>query len=79
MNTIDTHLLEKSDLKKLTKILGVRPDWHEPDESDITIKFVDGTFDNAYHNDNECHIIIYKDKVEQARVNMASLLGWASS
>jgi len=79
MNTLDTHLLEKADLKKLVKALGVRPDWHEPDEAEVTIKFLDGTFDNAYHDDTEAHIIVYKDKVEKARINVASLLGWASN
>jgi len=79
MNTLDTHLLEKADLKKLVKALGVRPDWHEPDEQGVTIKFVNGSFDNACHSDDEAHIIVYQDKVEKARINVASLLGWASN
>ena len=42
-------LRERHELVQLARELGVRPDWHEPDEQDVTAR-VEGTplnFDNA--------------------------------
>jgi hypothetical protein len=42
-------ITEQHELVELARELGVRPDWHEPDEQGITARFdgTDGDFDNA--------------------------------
>lgn len=44
-------ITERAELVALARELGVRPDWHEPDEQGITARFdgTDGDFDNAGH------------------------------
>ena len=37
----------REEMKELQKELGVRHDWHEPDESGVEIIFVGRKFDNA--------------------------------
>ena len=37
----------QDDLVALANRLGVRPDWHEPDEQDVTAQVHGGSFDNA--------------------------------
>lgn len=37
----------RQELRELAKELGVRPDWHEPDEQDLTAEFGGQSFDNA--------------------------------
>lgn len=34
-------------LKDVAAVLGVRPDWHEPDEQEVTAKVFGSSFDNA--------------------------------
>lgn len=42
-------IIERAELVALARELGVRPDWHEPDEQGLTARFdgTDGDFDNA--------------------------------
>lgn len=42
-------ITEQAELVTLARELGVRPDWHEPDEQGLTARFdgTDGDFDNA--------------------------------
>ncbi len=37
----------RDDLIALANRLGVRPDWHEPDEQEVTASVHGGSFDNA--------------------------------
>lgn len=67
---------------ELKKSLGVRDDWHEPDEQEVTVDMVKGSkayrFDNAFCNEREHHIIIMKNNKPVASVNLALLCSWAS-
>jgi len=83
---IDKWIETSMELKELKLKLGVRNDWHEPDEQDLTIEMVDGRFDNAFGDESEAHVIIthtdptytVDDEVRYA-VNAANLLAWASA
>jgi hypothetical protein len=77
----------KKDLLKLKEILKVRPDWHEPDEQEVTAEVLGKKFDNAGFppfefdvrpNKAEIYVFIYKDKVPVAKVNLATLFAWAT-
>ena len=37
----------RDDLMALANELGMRPDWHEPDEREVTARAFGGNFDNA--------------------------------
>ena len=41
------HIDNKSELQALAKQLGVRPDWHEPDEQGVDVVMKGTKFDNA--------------------------------
>jgi hypothetical protein len=69
--------------------LGVRMDWHEPDEQEVTAKVRGVSFDNAGtwpHDRNgetpreivEMYVIIQQDGKDVAAVNLATLCAWAS-
>lgn len=80
----------RTELTELAKELGVRPDWHEPDEQKVTAKVtakVHGTmFDNAgfwpagqlTSTNLEQHVIIKQDGKPVAAVNLATLFAWAT-
>lgn len=40
-------ITRRDDLVALKNVLGVRPDWHEPDERDVTARVFGSDFDNA--------------------------------
>lgn len=61
------------------KALGVRHDWHEPDEQGVTVAFGGLNFDNAMRNQTEKHIIIKVNGKSVAWVNLADLCAWASA
>ena len=63
-------------LKALAKELGVRDDWHEPDEQEVDAVVHGNTFDNAGF-EYEKHVIIKKDGEPVARINLATLLAFA--
>lgn len=67
-----TQIIKPEDLLKVAEELGVREDWHEPDEQGLTAEFRGSTFDNAGFwggptadpNDprnQEMHIVLWKD------------------
>lgn len=61
--------------------LGVRLDWHEPDEQAVTAKVVGKTLDNAMGDSGECNemvVVIEKDGKEVHRINLATLLAIAT-
>jgi hypothetical protein len=70
--------------------LGVRRDWHEPDEQDVTVEVQGVSFDNAGtwpafnggfavpEHIVEMHVIIQQDGQDVAAVNLATLCAWAS-
>jgi hypothetical protein len=79
------------ELRKLADRLGVRSDWHEPDEQDLTARVEGENFDNAgawppsavraYGNPGwtgELCVIISQGGEDVAAVNLASLLAMAS-
>ena len=41
------HIYNRKDFIKLAGELGVRPDWHEPDEQEIWVEIRGNNFDNA--------------------------------
>jgi hypothetical protein len=82
---IDKWINTKDELKALAKTLGVRDDWHEPDEQDVAVTMVAGPLDNAFGDTTEAHIILTHlwandDGTEVTyAVNAANLLAWASA
>lgn len=79
----------QQEFRDLAYELGVRPDWHEPDEQKVTVE-VHGTedFDNAgfwpakygySDGTTEAHIIFKQDGQPVATVNLATLCSWASA
>jgi hypothetical protein len=82
----------REQLVELAEELGVRPDWHEPDEQEVSALCVGDDFDNAGFwpagygfkgpsakgERTEKHVIIWKGGQAVAAVNLASLLAWAS-
>jgi hypothetical protein len=80
-------ITEKSELLALANELGMRPDWHEPDEQDVTVEVHGVSFDNAgFWPDRdglepsilEHHVILKKDGETVAAVNLATLFAWAT-
>lgn len=65
-------ITERQELVELAKELGVRPNWHEPDEQDLTA-LVDGhSFDDAGFWPNgegrvatELHVLLYKTEYNE--------------
>lgn len=75
----------KAELVALAKRLGVRPDWHEPDEQGVTAGTHGTSFDNAgfWGSDNTCrtqeqYVVIRQDGEAVAEVNLATLFAWAT-
>lgn len=80
----------KAELVKLADELGVRPDWHEPDEQEVTATTHGVSFDNAgfwgqeYRSSfddrefTEQYVILHKDDSPVAAVNLATLFAWAT-
>lgn len=77
----------KAELQKLRDELGVRADWHEPDEQEVDAVVYGHSFDNAGFwgrpesqglESEEMHVVISKDGHPVAAVNLATLLGWAT-
>lgn len=76
------NITSRKEFLKLKKSLGVRDDWHEPDEQGVIVNMSAGSespsFDNACCNEYEHHIIIMKNGEPVASVNLALLCAWAS-
>jgi hypothetical protein len=80
-------------LVALRDSMGCRRDWHEPDEQEVEVAFVnpryvgDSTynlvetrlrkFDNAFSNETEAHLVIYKKGKVAGKINLAYLLSLA--
>ncbi len=68
--------------------LGVRMDWHEPDEQGVTAHVWGTSFDNCgtWPHDEigfdpaavEMYVMIYQNDKPVAAVNLATLCAWAS-
>jgi hypothetical protein len=90
--TFMKRIQQRHQLIQLADDLGVRPDWHEPDEQEVSALCVGDDFDNAGFwpagrgfrgpsgkgETTEKHVIIWKGGQAVAAVNLASLLAWAS-
>jgi hypothetical protein len=79
----------RDEFVELSKELGVRADWHEPDERDVNAIVEGYSFDNAgfWPQSNkrripeeilEMHVIFTQDGRDVAAVNLATLCAWAS-
>lgn len=79
----------RGELHRAAEILGVRPDWHEPDEQGVTVQVLGTRFDNAgfwgmefldeHAADRaELFVVLIKDGRPVAEVNLATLLAWAT-
>lgn len=83
-------ITERSELVELAGELGVRVDWHEPDEQGVTASTHGVTFDNAGfwgkpylssfdgHEFTEQYAVLYRGDEPVAAVNLATLFAWAS-
>lgn len=81
---IDQWIETKADLKKLAELLGVRDDWHEPDEQGVSCELMQDRLDNAFGDESEAHIILTHtnpsytiDGEVRYAINVANLLAWA--
>jgi hypothetical protein len=80
-------IISRSSFVALAGELGVRMDWHEPDEQEVTAEVRGVSFDNAGtwparddmpENIVEMHVILQQDGKDVAAVNLATLCAWAS-
>ncbi len=86
------HVRSRADLLDLARELGVRPDWHEPDNEDVEAIVFGDTFDNAgfwgrrfrlekkqgfLSADEEMNVLLVKNGEPVAEVNLATLFSWA--
>lgn len=82
----------RRELAAIAKGLGVRPDWHEPDEQKVSVRIEGENFDNAGHwpeSDvrygrepgadwrGEFCVVLQKSGQDIAVVNLASLFSMA--
>ena len=76
----------QAELAALALELGVRADWHEPDEQGVTAVIKGTCFDNAGFwpaadpraLNNEKYVELRKDGEPVAAVNLATLLSWGA-
>lgn len=82
----------RAELAELASELGVRPDWHEPDEQEVTVRIEGENFDNAGRwPEAEAHrslgdrewkgefcVVLIKGGEDVAVVNLASLFSMAT-
>jgi len=77
------------ELEELRARLGLRNDWHEPDEREITVEVRGRSFDNAGFwgiqnedlagkNHEELHVVLRQDGEPVAMVNLATLFAFAT-
>ena len=76
----------QKELIELAKQLGVRNDWHEPDEQDLTADVFGKKFDNAGFygldcmipdNQKEMYVVLYKQGKPVGEINLATLFAFA--
>lgn len=79
----------RDEFVELSKELGVRADWHEPDEQEVDVRLYGRSFDNAGFWPNEPqrsyplemverYVVFRKEGKPVAAVNLATLCAWAS-
>lgn len=70
---------DRATFQSFAASLGVRKDWHEPDEQALSAVPTPGPwgFDNAMTDATEHSVVFYKDDKPVARVNLATLCAWA--
>lgn len=75
-----TVISTRSQLVGLAAVMGVRPDWHEPDEQDVTVEVVQGDFDNCSAGPDlgEAGVWLVQSGRRVAFVNMATLFAFAT-
>jgi hypothetical protein len=85
-------VMTREQLDAVAAVLGVRPDWHEPDEQQVTAQVHGTDFDNAGfwghgprgelatygEGRQELWIELFQDGKPVAEVNLATLLAWAT-
>jgi hypothetical protein len=69
----------QADLEVLRQRLGLRLDWHEPGEQDVTVEYAAGEFDNALVLPGvEAGVYILRNGERVAYVNLALLFAFAT-
>lgn len=80
----------RDELRELASELGVRRDWHEPDEQEVTATTHGVSFDNAGfwgetfrssfdgREFTEQYVVLHKGGTPVAAVNLATLFAWAA-
>lgn len=78
-------ITKRSELIDLANKLGVRPEWHEPDEQSVTATVKGRRFDNAgfwpdasHPSILERHVILKQNGKPVGAVNLATLFAWAT-
>lgn len=80
-------IVTKAQLVDLAAELGVRSDWHEPDEQEVSAVVRGERFDNAGFwgeirltgkSYEEMYIVLRRDGEPVAAVNLATVLAWAT-
>lgn len=77
-------IINRDEFRQLANELGVRTDWHEPDEQEVTAIVRGASFDNAgfwpqpERSFEEQHVVIYQMGHAVAAINLATLCAWAS-
>lgn len=80
-------ITSKEQLQRVALSLGVREDWHEPDEQEVHAEVFGQRFDNAgfwgWHHEAsdsmapEAYVVLLKDGRPVAEVNLATLFAIA--
>lgn len=80
-------ITERTRLAQVADELGVRLNWHEPDEQEVTAEVRGKMLDNAGswgeertagRDYEELHVVVSKDGQPRFTVNLATLLAWAT-
>ena len=72
-----TEVNDKEELILRKEKLGVRDDWHEPDEQGVTVMVTGDNFDNAGVG-NEMKVLVMKEGVPIFGINLATLFSLAT-
>lgn len=72
-------IINQAQLEALRAELGLRFDWHEPDERGVTVEFSPGEFDNAMITPGiEAGVYVLRDGERVAYINLALLFAFAT-
>lgn len=64
-------------LKELADKLGLRDDWHEPDEEGISVMILGTVFDNA-GTGSEIRVVVMKNGKPEFAISLATLFALAT-